>query len=62
VRNFARAFSRHFCAEIVKHSVTVIQNGAVMHFTKAITTFASVAVAACGLFAFGWVGLALLGF
>jgi hypothetical protein len=46
----------------VKQSVTVIQNGAFMPFTRAITTFASVAVAACGLFAFGWVGLALLGF
>ena len=30
--------------------------------TKALTTFASVAAAACGLFAFSWVGLALLGF
>jgi len=46
----------------VEQSVTVIQNGAVMPFTKAIATFASVAAAACGLFAFGWVGLALLGF
>jgi hypothetical protein len=61
-RNFERASSRHFCAEIMDHSVTVIQNGAVMPFTKAIATFASVAAAACGLFAFGWVGLALLGF
>jgi hypothetical protein len=42
--------------------VTVIQNGAFMPFTKAIATFASVAAAACGLFAFGYVGLALLGF
>jgi len=33
-----------------------------MPFTKAIATFASVAAAACGLFAVGWVGLALLGF
>jgi hypothetical protein len=33
-----------------------------MQVTKAIATFASVAVAACGLFAFSWVGLALLGF
>jgi hypothetical protein len=33
-----------------------------MPFTKAITTLASVAAAACGLFAFSWVGLALLGF
>ncbi len=29
---------------------------------KTIATCASVAVAACGLFAFSWVGLALLGF
>ena len=33
-----------------------------MPITKAITTLASVAAAACGLFAFSWVGLALLGF
>ena len=33
-----------------------------MPFTKAIATFASVAVVACGLFAFSWIGLALLGF
>ncbi|SHN81760.1 hypothetical protein SAMN05444170_4896 [Bradyrhizobium erythrophlei] len=33
-----------------------------MPVTKLITTFASVAVGACGLFAFSWVGLALLGF
>lgn len=30
--------------------------------TKALTTLASVTAAACGLFAFSWVGLALLGF
>jgi hypothetical protein len=34
----------------------------VMPVTKAIATLASVAAAACGLFAFSWVGLALLGF
>jgi hypothetical protein len=33
-----------------------------MPVTKALATLASVAVAACGLFAFSWVGLALLGF
>jgi hypothetical protein len=33
-----------------------------MQVTKAIATFASVIVAAGGLFAFSWVGLALLGF
>jgi hypothetical protein len=33
-----------------------------MRVTKVIATFASVTVAACGLFAFSWVGLALLGF
>lgn len=31
-------------------------------FAKTITTLASVTAAACGLFAFSWVGLALLGF
>jgi hypothetical protein len=30
--------------------------------TKAVATLASVAAVACGLFAFSWVGLALLGF
>jgi hypothetical protein len=29
---------------------------------RAITTLASVAAVACGLFAFSWVSLALLGF
>lgn len=33
-----------------------------MPVTKALATFASVAAVACGLFAFSWVGLALLGF
>ena len=33
-----------------------------MPVKKMIATFASVAAAACGLFAFSWVGLALLGF
>jgi hypothetical protein len=33
-----------------------------MRVTKLLTTFASVAVGACGLFAFSWVSLALLGF
>jgi len=30
--------------------------------TKAVATFASLAAVACGLFAFSWVGLALLGY
>ena len=30
--------------------------------TKTIATLASVAAAACGLFVFGWISLALLGF
>jgi len=34
----------------------------VMSSAKAFTTLASVAAAACGLFAFSWVSLALLGF
>ena len=33
-----------------------------MPFAKTITTLASVAALACGLFAFSWVSLALLGF
>jgi hypothetical protein len=33
-----------------------------MSSAKAITTLASVAAVVCGLFAFGWVSLALLGF
>ena len=36
--------------------------GVVMPVAKALATFASVTAAACGLFAFSWVGLALLGF
>ncbi len=42
--------------------MTVIQKVWFMPVTKALATFASVAAAACGLFAFSWVGLALLGF
>jgi hypothetical protein len=33
-----------------------------MRSVKAIATLASVAVIACSIFAFSWVGLALLGF
>jgi hypothetical protein len=33
-----------------------------MSSARAITTLASVAAVACGLFAFSWVSLALLGF
>jgi hypothetical protein len=33
-----------------------------MSSAKAIRTLASVAAVVCGLFAFGWVSLALLGF
>ncbi len=33
-----------------------------MHLVKAMTTLASVAVIAGSIFAFSWVGLALLGF
>jgi hypothetical protein len=39
-----------------------LNEGAVMSSAKAITTLASVAAVACGLFAFSWVSLALLGF
>jgi hypothetical protein len=41
---------------------TLATEGAVMPFAKTITTLASVAALACGLFAFSWVSLALLGF
>ena len=33
-----------------------------MRLVKAITTLASFAAIACSIFAFSWVGLALLGF
>jgi hypothetical protein len=39
-----------------------LKEGAVMSSARAITTLASVAAVACGLFAFSWVSLALLGF
>jgi hypothetical protein len=39
-----------------------LEKGAVMPLKKMIATFASLAAAVCGLFAFSWVGLALLGF
>lgn len=40
----------------------LVRKGADMPVKKMVATFASVAAAACGLFAFSWVGLALLGF
>jgi len=33
-----------------------------MRLVKAVTTVASVAAIACSIFAFSWIGLALLGF
>jgi hypothetical protein len=39
-----------------------LQRVLVMLLARTITTFASVAAVACCLFAFSWVGLALLGF
>ena len=58
--------SKHFLAIIELRSPGRVQSsvteGAVMPFAKTITTLASVAAVACGLFAFSWVSLALLGF
>jgi hypothetical protein len=56
----------HFLAIIEMRSSSIValsaQKGVAMPVKKMIATFASVAAAACGLFAFSWVGLALLGF
>jgi len=56
----------HFLAIIELTSSDIMplsaRKGAAMPVKKMIATFASVAAAACGLFAFSWVGLALLGF
>ena len=56
----------HFLAIIEMRSSSIVRlsvrKGAAMPVRKMIATFASVAAAACGLFAFSWVGLALLGF
>jgi hypothetical protein len=56
----------HFLAIIEMRSSHIVpwsvRKGAAMPVKKMIATFASVAAAACGLFAFSWVGLALLGF
>jgi hypothetical protein len=56
-----------FLAIIAQRSSGIVffvtwKKGAVMPLKKMIATFASVAAAVCGLFAFSWVGLALLGF
>jgi hypothetical protein len=55
-------FSPSLCADRQTQCVTLRTKGAVMPIRKAIATLASVTAAACGLFAFSWVGLALLGF
>jgi hypothetical protein len=56
----------HLLAIIEMRSSSIVRlsvrKGAAMPVRKMIATFASVAAAACGLFAFSWVGLALLGF
>ena len=56
----------HFLAIIEMRSSSIVALSArkrwAMPVKKMIATFASVAAAACGLFAFSWVGLALLGF
>jgi hypothetical protein len=56
-----RAFLLQQCDRHTKGAVMPVTN-VIARFAKAIATFASVAAAACGLFAFSWVGLALLGF
>jgi hypothetical protein len=55
-------FSPSLCTDRRTHCVPLRTKGAVMPIRKAIATLASVTAAACGLFAFSWVGLALLGF
>jgi hypothetical protein len=57
------ANSRHDCAPVVEqNSDHYLQRVLVMRSVRAIATLASVAAIACSIFAFSWVGLALLGF
>ena len=55
--NFSPLLRKDHSAQYEPHT-----EGVAMPFAKALATFASVTAAACGLFAFSWVGLALLGF
>lgn len=60
---FVAADSRHDWAKVVGQNVIVyLQRVLVMGSAKTIVTLASVAVVGCSIFAFSWVGLALLGF
>jgi hypothetical protein len=60
---FVAADSRHDWAQIVGQNVIVyLQRVLVMGSAKTIVTLASAAVVGCSIFAFSWVGLALLGF
>jgi hypothetical protein len=57
------ADSRHDWAQIVGQNVIAyLQRVLVMGSAKTIVTLASAAVVGCSIFAFSWVGLALLGF
>jgi len=67
--HFSPSLGSHRCAECIprqtketRATVARINKVKVMSSAKAFTTLASVAAAACGLFAFSWVSLALLGF
>jgi hypothetical protein len=60
---FFQANSRHVRAQVVGQSLMTGYNGfPMMSSAKTIATLASVAVIGCSLFAFSWIGLALLGF
>jgi hypothetical protein len=58
-----RAEFRLDWAPVVEQSLIITpQRVLVMRSVKAIATLASAAAIVCSIFAFGWVGLALLGF
>src|SRR5205085_10989528 len=60
---FRVANSCHDWAQLVEQNLIVATQGfLVMRSVRAIATLASVAAIACSIFAFSWVGLALLGF
>jgi hypothetical protein len=58
-----RMDSCHDWAKVVKQDFApCLQGVPVMRPIRAITTLASVTAIACSIFAFSWIGLALLGF
>jgi hypothetical protein len=61
---FIEANSRHYWTPIIEHIFfgRCLQRVLVMRSVKAIATLASVAAIVSSIFAFTWVGLALLGF